>query len=507
MTKTSSAQNLAFQSAHAQLVEAESARRAGNFARAKSLCETLLAQHPTYVGALQTLGAVHLAKNDFRQALSCFISAAVLCPKDWVNLNNLAAAFLKMGGRQLAAQILERASNLKPDNLEAYCMLAEICREEREYSRAVDFFRAALDLAPSNAEAAHGLGDSYLQLGLYGEAADALSIAHKYDNRSVYILYSLTQLPPELCPMDLNAALSSVGKGASQSQDEFETVLSYVKAAILDRGEAYDEAWKNMVDANQRNVARHQDLHQRNAAKMASALENARRSAKPARVREGGEDCPVSLFILGPSRSGKTCLELLISKLEDVKRGHESRFAEIAARRTSQQAGFLALSNPQALPPMLDSAFKDIYVEELKDFAKGARIVTDTYPAMIPYVARVARSIPNCRFVWMKRDINDLSLRIFMRHYKQGNHYGYNIKTIFQHVSWYYELADLWLERFPEISIKMNYEDMVVDPRAAFERVAQLCGAEVPKGALPDIGDDRGCSLPYRAYIADALTG
>ena len=82
------------QAAHAKLSEAERFRRAGELDRARTLCEALLAEYSDYVGALQTLGAVHLAKQNFRQALSCFVQAAMHCPKDWVNLTNLGTVYL-----------------------------------------------------------------------------------------------------------------------------------------------------------------------------------------------------------------------------------------------------------------------------------------------------------------------------------------------------------------------------------------------------------------------------
>jgi tetratricopeptide (TPR) repeat protein len=508
MTKLSYPSNPPGQTAsspHARLLEAESARRSGNLARAQSLCEGLLVQHPTYVGALQTLGAVHQASNNPRQALSCFIQAAMLCPKDGVNLVNLAGALVRSGARQLAVQVIEQAKKLIPDDHEIYITLAEVHREERDYLSAVECFRKALALTPSNAEAAHGLGDSYFQLGLLREAADALKMAHALEPRSVHILHSLTQLPPRVCPADLEAGLARVQRIGLQQRDEFEAALGFVKSAIFDRCGRHREAWDELVLANQRGKATHAQLHQKNRAKMASALEQARRFSRQAQPAIASMDCPVSLFILGPSRSGKTSLELLLGQCQGVKRGFESRFAETAAKRTSQQSALLTVNNPEALPPVLNGRFAEIYGEEIREFGKDAKIVTDTYPAMISYLGKVAVTIPNCRFVFVRRDRQDLALRIFMRHFKSGNHYGYDVKTITEYIAWYDELSDLWVEKFPEISIRVAYEEMIADPPETLRRVTALCGVDPPGGPLPDIGDDRGCSRPYHAFMAAAL--
>ena len=144
--------NSPLQAAHAKLAEAERCRRAGELDRAQALCEALLAEYSDYVGALQTLGAVHLAKQNFRQALSCFIQAAMHCPKDRVNLTNLGTVYLRLGARRLAAQALQEALRLQPNDADVHMSLAEVHREERDYALAAEPTKG-LELRPSHADA------------------------------------------------------------------------------------------------------------------------------------------------------------------------------------------------------------------------------------------------------------------------------------------------------------------------------------------------------------------
>ena len=104
--------------AFARLAEAESHRRSGDLGRAAALCEALLRDYPDYAGALQTLGVIHLAMNDPRQAYSCFAQVQLLCPADWINLSNLGTAALRLGAHGAATEILEKARRLKPDDSE-----------------------------------------------------------------------------------------------------------------------------------------------------------------------------------------------------------------------------------------------------------------------------------------------------------------------------------------------------------------------------------------------------
>jgi Flp pilus assembly protein TadD len=496
------------QAAHAKLADAERYRRAGKLDRAKALCEALLAEYSDYVGALQTLGAVHLAKQNFRQALSCFVQAAMHCPNDWVNLTNLGIVYLRLGARRLARQTLEEALRLQPDDADLQMSLAEVHREERDYALAAERYQRVLELSPSHADAAHGLADACLQLGHTEEAAAALKLAHQLRPDAVAILYSATQLDEAASRIDLLKALGGVRRQEAQGQAEFEALLNFTQAAALDRLGRHQEAWAALVEANRREFPKHGQAHRKQMSRMAAVRDAALKQPSMLAGGEPGAPAPpLSLFIVGPSRSGKSTLERLVAQLAGTKRGFESRLVEPAARRTSQQSGLLTVADPAGLPRSLDGRFRQIYLEELRDFAQGARIVTDTHPGLIGSVGRIAATIPLARFVFIKRHTDDVALRMFMKPYRTGNHHAYDIATIFEYLSLYNEMSDLWIERFPGVTMSIEYEEMIADPSGTLARVARFCGASMPDGPLPKLGDDRCCAAPYRGLIAAAARG
>jgi tetratricopeptide (TPR) repeat protein len=488
-----------------RLAEAERQRQTGNLNQALSLCESLLLEYPDYVGALQTLGVTQLTKRNYRQALSCFIQAAMHCPKDSVNLTNLATAYLRLGARELASQTLEQARRIKSDDATVDFALAAVYREDREYELAAAAYRRVLTRVPSS-DAAHGLGDCCTHLGRVAEAAAALKQAHELKPDSVAVLYALSQLPASATDVHILPALDRVRRGEEQDQDDFDTFVAFTRAASLDRQGRHTEAWEALLEANRREFPKHEAEYRGQNARMEAARHDARQTIARADVRRRTpQSYPLSVFIVGPSRSGKTTVERLLGQLEGLKCGYENRLVERASRRTSQLSGLLTLRNPSDLPKALDDRFRASYLEEVQEFARGAKIVTDTYPAMIPYVGRVATALPNVRFIFVKRDRYDCALRIFMKHYRAGNHYAYDIKTIFHYVAWYYEMVELWLEKFPEISLSIDYEDAVAEPKATLSRIIEFCGANLD-GRFPlDLGNDHGCSRAYREFIDTAI--
>jgi tetratricopeptide (TPR) repeat protein len=493
--------------AHAKLIQAETARRNGHLDAAQALAEALVRQHPDYVGALQTLGVVYLTKQSYWEALSCFNKVAIQCPRDWINLTNLAAVYVALGGNELAARTLEEARRLKPDDPEIHVTMGEVYRDQREYELAAQAYQRALDLQPNHLTAALGVGDSCSHLGRYAEAAAAYETLHRLKPESAGCLYGLSQLPANCVKVDILAALEKVDRLSHQTEDDFRALVGYTRAAVLHRRGDSQEAWDCLVMANRSDWPTHeagyrkqvirQDASRAAAGKL-SPLRNEDRPSRP-------DDHPQSLFIIGPSRSGKTTLERLVSELEGARRGYESHFIERAVQRASQGSGLLTISRLTDLPKPLDDKFRRYYLEEIGEIAGQAKLFTNTHPGMIYHLGRVAEALPSSRFVFVKRDVHDIAFRIFGKRYKAGNHYAYDLKAVFEYVSWYHQMVDIWLEKLLPVTRVIQYEDMIADPRTALKVVADLCELPMPEGPLPELGDDRGCAAPYRERMAEAL--
>jgi hypothetical protein len=303
--------------------------------------------------------------------------------------------------------------------------------------------------------------------------------------------------------LDILAALQNVERQGQQSGDEFQILCAFTRAAALDRQQRHDEAWKNLVEANASEYAKHQSENKRSIERQIASRKFAKE--QPVELPSEPSAAPLSLFIVGPSRSGKTTLERLISTLDGIKQGYESHLVDRAVRRASQLSGLLTLSTLTDLPKSLDSEFRKHYLEELHGVAGTSKIFTNTHPGMIHSVGRVALALSNSRFIFVKRDVHDLVFRIFGKKYKSGNFYSYSVKTIVDYISWYNEMIDIWCEKLPAVTRVIHYEGMIADPRSALQAVADLCGVPMPDTPLPELGDDRGCAAPYREMMDAAL--
>jgi tetratricopeptide (TPR) repeat protein len=490
-------------SAAHQLQEAETLRQQLQFDRAKALCEPLVARYPDYFGALQTLGLIYADKRQYPQALGFLVRAVMLNPRSWQALTSLSAVYLELGATELAAQTLEQARDVNPLEAGIFATLGQVYRAEREYELAYDAYRRALELDSTLTIASLGLGMCCMHLARYEEAAACFTQLIKRGKRSLVAMTALALLPTALVKVDVLDELTKLEVDKELKKQAFENSVELIRAAALDRAGKHQEAWQCMVRANQRIYPeREKDMREVTETEQASLL---RLQSQQIQIASADGSKPISLFILGPSRSGKTTMEALIATLPAVKRGYENPIVENAVRRTFQSAGLLAQRAFDSLPPTLNTMCREIYLDELSRRAGMAKVFTNTHPVRIHDAARLAATIPNVRFVLLRRNLEDNALRIFMREYAVGNSYSYDLAATRAHLDWYNRMIDLLIAKLPKITCVVAFEDLICDPAAALKAVAELCGVSADHGPLPTIGDDRGCAAPYRSWIDAAF--
>jgi hypothetical protein len=313
------------------------------------------------------------------------------------------------------------------------------------------------------------------------------------------VLIPLVDLPVTLVNIDLLPILSEVKRDSNQDAAEFERSLSFVRAAGLDKLGKFEEAWQQLCQANELMAVGLKSEIATFAERQRISLKYLKESTPSSIQPFGQADLPISLFVLGPSRSGKTTMEMLVSSIPGVKRGYENPSTENAVRRTFQDSGLLTKHSLEHLPPQFYPLFRRIYIAEVIKRAGSAKVFTNTHPVYIHDAVRLASLVPNARFIFVKRNLEDISLRIYMRKYYRGNFYAYDLNAIREHVQWYYDMIDTLASKLPGITRIVQYEELVANPGEAMQIAADLCGLDIGKSIVPpEVGDDRGCAIPYR---------
>jgi hypothetical protein len=106
--------------------------------------------------------------------------------------------------------------------------------------------------------------------------------------------------------------------------------------------------------------------------------------------------------------------------------------------------------------------------------------------------------------VFVKRNADDLAVRVFMKKYAHGHYYSYDVPQIYAYMYFYHALMDIYLDRYPDCTMLVHYEDLVTDPKSVLSAIAKFCSIAGKVDASPVVGDDIGCAAPYFAFLASA---
>ena len=479
-----------------KVLEAERLRQVGKLDEAQNICIKLIAQHPDFVAALHTLGLVYSDRGNHQEAVSCLTRAAMHDPDNWSILTALGGAYLSLGATELAELSLERARVINPTEATIFASLGELHREQQEYELAANAFKRACELDPGFTTARAGLGLTLAHLGRLPEAAEALEKSISVGPPNLNALFALASLPGYLVDTDLvSTATANLTASVSSRQN---SKIAFTRAAALNQREDYVSAWSEFTAANKLLFREMETAWKRQREHDLQLLERLKSSGIiPSGSPAAQNDKPMPLFFLGPSRSGKSTAELLISTIPGVKRGFENSITEKSVRRSFQDAALPPHEQLTDVPIGMESAFRAHFLKQLLRSAGGYNIFTITHPARITDALRLAVILPSAKFVLVKRNIDDVTVRIFMKMFSKSHPYAYSLQSIREYVQWYYAVMDTLKAKLPGRTCVIQYEEMIAAPDKTRSVMGEFCGLKPTKNPIPDFGNDSGCASLY----------
>lgn len=478
------------------LMEAERLRLAGKLDTAQTICTKLISQYPDYVAALHTLGLIFSDRGQPKEAVEYLVRAAMYAPSNWSILTALGGAYLSVGATEMAEFTLERAKAINPNEATIYATLGELHREQQDYEMAVQAFQKACELDPRLSAARSGLGLTLIHLGRFSEAAKALEMSISEGPPNLNALFALTSLPSNL--VDLGFIATAIGALKPTSMPKQDAKISFIRAAALNQRQSYAEAWPEFINANRIMFRETEAAWKRQQEHDLDFLQRIKSSpvVPPPGSNIQPED-PMPLFFLGPPRSGKTTAELLVSTINGVKRGFESLIVEKAVRHSFQGAALPPNEQLTELPSGLENAFRTQFLEQLRRSSKGYNVFTITHPARLLDAKRLATILPSAKFVMVKRDLDDVAVRIFMKMFSKGHPYAYSIHSIKEYVHWYYSVMETLSEKLPDRTRLVSYEELIAAPKKLRGELAEFCGLRQTDFPIPVLGNDIGCAKLY----------
>lgn len=461
---------------------------------------------PDYVQAHNNLGFSLHQLGRIDEAIDSFTKALEYNPQDSEVRLKLGIVFNESNRLEEAADCFSKVLEARPDDADLRNNLGNLILRLYGFDNAIEFFREALSLDPNHKPALLNLCVCCVNSGEFVEANELLSRLYQLRPQAISVVKLFFKLPKDIVSLDFLTAVENCRKQDNETEQGCETEKAFLRAAILDRDCKYEEAWRFMTTANAQAYPENAEPFKRDAERWVADLEDVRRHTitdvdtvtSPTR-----SDWTIPLFVLGPSRAGKTTLETLVSNDSRIGRGYENGAVEASVIRASLGAGLGVIRSISDLPPSLLGSFAEDFRRRVEVAYEGKEAIAITNPGHIRSVGNLANALPEARFVFLTRNRDDTALRIFMNTYNEGNHHAYDIDAVYQYLEWYDTITDLLVAKLADRCVHLRYEDMVSEPGAGMEEVLKLCGLSVENIALPAVDSDVGAAKPYIEFIKE----
>jgi tetratricopeptide (TPR) repeat protein len=433
-------------------------------------------------------GLEQMAAGALSAARDSFTEARALSPS-WADAHfQLAFVNVDLGARDLAEQGARAALDLDPRHAGAAHLLGALFCEQNRLAEALPWLQSAVALSPQTARFQRDLGAIQLFYGDVTAARASLQTAIRLDPHAQTVVYTL-------------AWMTRMGDGSAGSEELFGTLLELAKTlddlpiaeqievwfalgkAHEDRGET-DQAFAAFAKAN----ALKRSTFNYDADGAARRL---RRTAEifnqPLIERLGGKGAPGDrpIFIVGMPRSGTTLVEQIISAHPLV---HGAGELPVLSNLLENARGAGGSPYPDWVPTMSPGDCKVIgqaYLDRLPAGLPGQVRTTDKWLGNFEHIGLIHLCLPGATIIHCRRDPRDSCFSAFSIRFNTGQEFAYTMEELGRFWRDYDGLMSHWRAVLPPgRMLEVPYEALVGDLDSWARRIVAHCRLDWDEACL-----------------------
>ena len=451
---------------------------------------------PKHQFAWKVLGVLLEARGSKTEAVEANQTAVTLSPQDAEAHNNLGNTLKELGRLKEAETSYNQAIALMPNYAEAYCNLGitlhglgKLDKSEASYNQAIALkpelaeahinlgitlqelgrlkeaetsYNQAITLMPDYAEAYCNLGNVLKELGRLNDAETSFTKAIALMPNFMDAARNLVKLPVgQVDSYSLNLCENVFG--TLDNSLEHQIKYFFFQGNLLKHRGFLDQSFGMFCKANKLKLGLSKDNLKVAAKKNIDSLMRIKKWV-PSLPQLAGKGL-TKLFIMGPSKSGKSSLEHILSKSSYVKTLYET----IEHNKLLRDNGYREDTN--------ELLFENLFSQsEGRLLDEGYEVVTCTNPGSIFYSDYLIDMLANTYFIVIKRDLKDVSPEIFTTEYKTENIHSCDANEIANYLDVYYRICQSLALKVPERCLTVSFEDIVKAPEYVVDQVNELIG-------------------------------
>lgn len=484
-----------------------------------------LAKDPQNPKALYGLGITYAALGNFTQAIESTRKAISLAPNNQdyhlslgkilecadlghdadiqyhdtcIKFPDFADAFITYGKLLLknryyeqALECFKRAKQIEPSNLETLEYLANTYLSVYDTDNAIDYFNTILSSDPKHVSALIGLYQAYQELGKFDDAIDICNQIIAIDKTlpDGYILKSRAKksTSDDGLAEDLSAFLMQ-----PKLSDTDKININFALGKCFDDRKNYKAAFSHFSTANN---LRKQELTLK-TEHLINQMEQTIEAFSPGfpdKYKHLASESKRPILIVGMPRSGSTLTEQIISSHPQVLASGEVNYWSDVHKSLYFNSG-IDSPDTKYIESLTSDQAQHIALNYETTLAKitGCEIMpghfTDKMPHNFLYLGLISILFPNAKIIHTKRDPIDTCLSIYMQNFNNYHPYSFDLEELGRYYRAYEKLMLHWHHVLPGRILDVSYEDTIADPEYWSRRLIDFIGLD---------WDDR-CLAPHK---------
>lgn len=447
-----------------------------------SIYEKIIKKKPNHLDANFLLGTLYAEKSSLERAKTLLERAAKIEPSSPFIQNNLGNVYRLSSQFHKAISCFKQAVEYKRDFVEAHMNLGMTYKVIGDPDRAVKHYKIAKKLNPSLDTPEIHTASILEQKGDYKKAYKKLDKLIKKGDRSVAIIqaFSSVILHGDFREKEVKRALGLL-ENITKDDKELEKIplneranLFMTLGTLLDNVGSYSAAFNAFKTGNDLHPTRYDDNIIRNQVDRLKKIFSSD-LAKNMPLYEGhGNNL---IFIIGMPRSGSTLIEQILASHNNVEAMGETGY--VAATITKKSKA-LKIDPEEDFKEILKekelSKIHSYFYEKTKhNDEKNNILLTDKTLNNYLYLGYIAQLFPEAKVINCLRDPLDTGLSCYFHSFTGQWDVTNDLESIGIYYRHYESLMEHWFNCLPLKMIKINYEDVIENPKKMTKKILDFC--------------------------------
>ena len=455
-------------------------------------------------------GVIYLNLNELNEAMNCFKNSIKINPNSSKAQSNLGTVFLHLKNFESSIYYFQQAIKIDNKNIEAHNNLGNAFKQKRVYKNAINCYKDALKIDPFSIEVLINIGNTYSEiydienaihnlknalkkqpdnisalndLGTIYKSIGKNSEAITYYKKAINQKPSFGQVHYNLCKLikytiDDTHLLKMIELTKSKIiNDEDFISLTFAISKAFEDAKAYKDAFKYLQIANTRRKKLLNYLIEKDQIVFNKIKKTGKILSNTQNFRWSKQKKFKPIFILGMPRSGTTLVEQMLSSHPQIDYAGE----QVAA----WDFGYELITGEKVISKLNLAEFRNNYLNELSQFSRGKKYITDKMPQNFRLIGLIKIAIPEAKIVHVHRNPQAVCWSNFKHNFSSsGLGFANDLNDIVIYYKLYKDLMNFWNFSFRNDIIDINYENLVMNFEKELRYLISLFGLKWDKSCL-----------------------